>query len=259
MTLPPGGLASPRRLAERSPSAMLLFATQVTRVRPSTDVSLEIREGETVAIVGRSGAGKTTVASLLLRFFDPQEGRLAFGETDFRDIPLEDLRQYFGYVSQDTYLFYGTIEDNLRIGRPDATPEEVRDAAGKANIHAFIQSLPDGYETVVGERGAKLSGGERQRIAIARALLKDAPVLILDEATSNLDGANEAAIRQALSHLTKGRTTIVIAHRLSSVVHADRIVVLDDGRVAESGRHGDLVSRDGHYAELVRAQQEGAA
>ena len=228
--------------------------------RPAlSDVSLEIGEGETVAIVGPSGAGKTTVASLLLRFFDPQEGTLTFGETDFRDIPLDDLRRYIGYVSQETYLFYGTIEDNLRIGRPDATPDEIRDAAEKANIHAFIQSLPDGYETIVGERGAKLSGGERQRIAIARALLKNAPVLILDEATSNLDSANEAAIRQALTLLTRGRTTIVIAHRLSSVVHADRIVVLDKGRVAESGRHGDLVSRDGHYAQLVRAQREGAA
>ena len=223
------------------------------------DVSLEIREGETVAIVGSSGAGKTTVASLLLRFFDPQEGRLTFGETDFRDIPLDDLRRSIGYVSQDTYLFYGTIEDNLRIGRPDATPEEIRDAAEKANIHTFIQSLPNGYETIVGERGAKLSGGERQRIAIARALLKDAPVLILDEATSNLDGANEAAIREALGLLTRGRTTIIIAHRLSSVVNADRIVALDNGRVAESGRHGDLVLRGGHYAELVRAQREGAS
>ena len=220
------------------------------------DVSLEIREGETVAIVGGSGAGKTTVASLLLRFFDPQQGRLMFGETDFRDIPLDDLRRTVGYVSQDTYLFHGTIEDNLRIGRPDATPEAIRDAAGKANIGVFIESLPDGYDTMVGERGAKLSGGERQRIAIARALLKDAPVLILDEATSNLDGANEAAIRQALDVLTEGRTTIVIAHRLSSVVHADRTVVLDGGRVAESGRHRDLVLRDGHYAQLVRAQQE---
>ena len=223
------------------------------------DVSLEIREGETVAIVGGSGAGKTTVASLLLRFFDPQEGRLTFGETDFREIPLDNLRRSIGYVSQDTYLFHGTIEDNLRLGRPDATPEAIRDAAGKANIHAFIQSLPNGYDTIVGERGAKLSGGERQRIAIARALLKDAPVLILDEATSNLDGANEAAIRQALNLLTQGRTTIVIAHRLSSVVHADRIVVLDNGRVAESGRHGDLLLRDGHYAQLVRAQREGAS
>ena len=228
--------------------------------RPAlSDVSLEIGEGETVAIVGRSGAGKTTVASLLLRFFDPQEGTLTFGGTDFRDVPLQDLRYQIGYVSQDTYLFYGTIEDNLRIGRPDASPDEIRDAAEKANIHAFILSLPNGYETIVGERGAKLSGGERQRIAIARALLKDAPVLILDEATSNLDSANEAAIRQELGLLTRGRTTIVIAHRLSSVVHADRIVVLDNGRVAESGLHGDLVSRDGHYAQLVRAQREGVA
>ena len=223
------------------------------------DVSLEIREDETVAIVGGSGAGKTTVASLLLRFFDPQEGRLTFGETDFRDIPLDDLRRSIGYVSQDTYLFNGTIEDNLRIGQPDATPEAIQDAAARANIHDFIQSLPGGYDTIVGERGAKLSGGERQRIAIARALLKDAPVLILDEATSNLDGANEDAIRQALSLLTRGRTTIVIAHRLSSVVHADRIVVLDNGRVVESGQHGDLVSRDGHYAQLVRAQREGVS
>ena len=223
------------------------------------DVSLEIREHETVAIVGGSGAGKTTVASLLLRFFDPEEGRLTFGETDLRDIPLEDLRRSIGYVSQDTYLFHGTIEDNLRIGRPDAAAEAIRDAAEKANIHAFIQSLPSGYDTIVGERGAKLSGGERQRIAIARAILKDAPVLILDEATSNLDGANEAAIREALNLLAKGRTTLVIAHRLSSVVHADRLVVLDNGRVAESGRHEDLVSRDGHYAQLVRAQREGVS
>ncbi len=227
--------------------------------RPAlSDVSLQIGEGETVAIVGSSGAGKTTVASLLLRFFDPQDGKLTFGETDFRDIPLDDLRRCIGYVSQDTYLFYGTVEDNLRIGRHDATPDEIRDAAEKANIHTFIQSLPKGYDTIVGERGSKLSGGERQRIAIARALLKDAPVLILDEATSNLDSANEAAIRQSLTFLTRGRTTIVIAHRLSAVVHADRIVVLDNGRVAESGRHSDLVSRDGHYAQLVRAQREGA-
>ena len=227
--------------------------------RPALEeVSLEIGEGEAVAIVGRSGAGKTTVASLLLRFFDPQAGRVTFGGADARDIPLDELRRHIGYVSQDTYLFYGTIEDNLRMGRPGAPAEAIRDAARRADIHAFIESLPDGYGTIVGERGATLSGGERQRIAIARALLKDAPVLILDEATSNLDGASEAAVREALGLLARGRTTIVIAHRLSSVVHADRVVVLDRGRVAESGRHAELLPRGGPYAQLVRAQQEAA-
>lgn len=225
--------------------------------RPAlSDVSLEIREGETVAIVGRSGAGKTTLASLLLRFFDPDEGRLTLGGVDYRQLSLAELRRRIGYVSQDTYLFNGSIEENLRIGRPDATLEEIQEAARQANIHAFIEELPSQYGTVVGERGARLSGGERQRIAIARALLKGAPILILDEATSNLDAENEELIRDALERLSRGRTTIVIAHRLSSVIHADRIVVLDKGRIVESGRHPELILRGGHYSKLVEAQRE---
>ena len=225
--------------------------------RPAlSDVSLEIREGETVAIVGRSGAGKTTLASLLLRFFDPDEGRLTLGGVDYRQLSLAELRRRIGYVSQDTYLFNGSIEENLRIGRPDATLEEIQEAARQANIHAFIEELPSQYGTVVGERGARLSGGERQRIAIARALLKGAPILILDEATSNLDAENEELIRDALERLSRGRTTIVIAHRLSSVIHADRIVVLDKGRIVESGRHSELILRGGHYSKLVEAQRE---
>ncbi len=222
-------------------------------------VSMEVHEGETVAIVGPSGAGKTTVASLLLRFFDPQDGRITLGATDIQEVRLDDLRSRIGYVSQETYLFHGTVEDNLRIGNPTATLEEIQEAATQANIHSFVQSLPQGYATIVGERGAKLSGGERQRIAIARALLKDAPVLILDEATSSLDGANEAAIRDALRRLTRGRTTLVIAHRLSSVVHADRIVVMEKGRVVESGNHADLIARNGQYALLIQAQKESVA
>jgi ATP-binding cassette subfamily C protein CydD len=218
-------------------------------------LSFELAPGETVALIGRSGAGKTTVVSLLLRFFDPASGRITLDGRDLHEYPLATLRAMLAVVSQETYLFHGTIADNLRLGKPDATDEVLIAAATAANAHDFIAALPLGYDTLVGERGLKLSGGERQRIAIARALLKDAPILILDEATSCVDAANEAAIQQALDRLTRSRTTLVIAHRLSTVVNADRIVVLDAGRAVESGEHGELVAQRGAYSGLVALQQ----
>ena len=220
------------------------------------NVSFTVRPGETLALVGHSGSGKTTVARLLMRFWDPQRGRITLGGHDLRDFPLEDLRSRIAIVQQDNYLFNTTIRENIRLGKPDATDEEVEEAARLACAHEFIASLPEGYETVVGERGAKLSGGQRQRVAIARALLKDAPILILDEATSNLDSENERAIREGIRQLMKGRTTLVIAHRLSTIVTADRVVVLDDGEVVERGTHEELLAREGAYARMIAAQRD---
>ena len=221
------------------------------------DASFTIGSGETVAIVGRSGAGKTTSAYLMMRFWDPQNGSIALEDHDLEEFRLDDLRGRMALVAQDTYLFNDTIIENIRLGRQDATDSEVEEAARQANADEFIESFPEGYDTRVGERGMQLSGGQRQRIAIARAILKNAPVLILDEATSHLDAISEATVRDALTRLMVGRTTVVIAHRLSTIRDADNILVLDQGRVIEQGTHRQLLDRGGLYAQLVSAQMVG--
>ena len=217
-------------------------------------VSFRVSPGQMAAFVGPSGAGKTTITQLVPRFYDPQSGTVRIDGHDVRDVTLASLRENIGIVTQETYLFHDTIESNLRYARPDATEAEVVAAARAANIHDFIASLPDGYRTIVGERGHKLSGGERQRLAIARVLLKNPCVLILDEATSALDSANEAAIQAALVPLLEGRTSLVIAHRLSTILGADVIFVVEGGRIVEQGTHGDLLARGGAYARLYWEQ-----
>ena len=220
------------------------------------DLSFTLNAGETLGLVGPSGAGKSTIVWSMLRFFDPQNGRILLGGLNIRDIPLAQLRDQVAVVTQDTYLFHGTVADNLRFGGPNATEDQLIAAARSANAHEFISHLPQGYDTIVGERAVRLSGGQKQRIAIARALLKDAPILVLDEALSSVDAENEAVIQEALDNLMEGRTTLIIAHRLSSVVKADRIIVLEDGRLVESGNHGKLVAAGGVYAELMAQQQD---
>jgi len=224
-----------------------------------TEVDLEIRPGEVVALVGPSGAGKSTILSLLLRFYDVDRGRVLLEGADVRTLPLAELRRAFAMVAQEPVLFSGTIRDNIAYGKDGATREEIEAAAKDAFAHEFITGFPDGYDTVIGERGTKLSGGQKQRIALARALLANPRVLVLDEATSNLDAESEAAVQAALARLMHGRTTIVVAHRLSTVRDADRIVVLDGARIVEQGRHDELMERRGTYRRLVEHQLVAAA
>ncbi len=218
------------------------------------DIDFEIGAGEMVALVGATGAGKTTVSRLIPRFYDPQDGQISVGGHDLRSLDLEFLRANVASVMQDVFLFHGTVRQNIAFGRPEATVDEIVQAAQAANAHEFIVELPDGYNTVIGERGVRLSGGQKQRISIARALLKDAPILILDEATSSVDTETEWLIQQALNRLTRNRTTLVIAHRLSTIRHADKIVVLGDGRIIETGAHDELMARGGRYAKMVETQ-----
>jgi ATP-binding cassette subfamily B protein len=223
------------------------------------DLSLEISPGETVAVVGPSGAGKSTLFQLALRFYDPQEGRVTIDGVDLRDADPAQLRRRIALVPQDTVLFAASARDNLRYGRWDASEDEIVDAARAANAHEFLAALPDGYDSFLGEGGARLSGGQRQRIAIARALLRDAPLLLLDEATSALDAQSEQLVQQALERLMKTRTTVVIAHRLATVRAADRIIVMESGRIVEQGNHASLSAAGGLYASLARLQFEGQA
>jgi ATP-binding cassette subfamily B protein len=218
------------------------------------DISFTVEGGETLALVGPTGAGKSTILKLLLRLYDVDEGAIRVDGTDIRDATLPSIRQSIGYVSQDTFLFYGTVEENVRYGTFDASREEVVQAAKAAEAHEFITNLPDGYDTEVGERGVKLSGGQRQRISIARAILKDPDILVLDEATSDVDTETEMLIQRSLDKLTADRTTFAIAHRLSTIKDADEIVVLEGGQIVERGRHEELLGNDGLYAHLWGVQ-----
>jgi ATP-binding cassette subfamily B protein len=219
-------------------------------------VDLEIAPGGTVAVVGHSGSGKSTLARLLYRFYDVDAGRITIDGRDLRDFTQASLRAAIAIVPQDTVLFNDTLFYNIQYGRPDASREEVEAAARAAHLHELIAALPDGYASEVGERGLKLSGGEKQRVAIARALLKNPAILIFDEATSALDSRSERAIQAELERIQEGRTTLVIAHRLSTVMDADQILVMDAGRIVERGTHAELIARDGRYAQMWQLQQE---
>lgn len=228
-------------------------------VRPVIDhMDLSIKPGQTIALVGPSGGGKSTTCSLLPRFYDVAAGSISIDGQDVRDVTQQSLRRAIGLVQQDVYLFDGTIGENIAYGKPGATAGEVAEAARRANIDAFIESLPQGYDTVVGERGSRLSGGQKQRVAIARVFLKNPKILILDEATSALDNESEGAVQESLERLARGRTTIIIAHRLSTIKHADEIATVEHGRVVERGTHEQLLARGGTYARYYRMQFEGA-
>jgi ATP-binding cassette subfamily B protein len=225
------------------------------QARPALeDLSARIEPGQLVALVGPSGAGKTTLTTLIPRFYDPTRGRVLIDDHDVRELTLESLRRHIGIVFQDTFLFHASIRDNLLYARPGATDDDLVAATTAAYLHDFVAALPDGYETIVGERGHRLSGGEKQRLALARVILKDARILLLDEATSNLDSVSEQLIQAALQPLFQGRTSVVIAHRLSTILAADMILVLDRGRLLEQGTHAELLERGGLYATLYDRQ-----
>jgi ATP-binding cassette subfamily B protein len=223
------------------------------------DVSFTVPAGSTTALVGETGSGKTTVGYLAARLYDVEQGRVTIADTDLRDLTFSSLASLVGVVSQETYLFHASVRDNLRFAKPDATDDELTAAAEAAQIHDLIASLPEGYDTIVGERGYRFSGGEKQRIAIARTILRNPPILVLDEATSSLDNETERQVQEALDRLAEGRTTIAIAHRISTIADADQILVLDHGQIVERGRHDELLALGGRYAELVgRADREPA-
>ena len=223
------------------------------------DVTLDIKENTTTAIVGPSGGGKTTITSLIARFWDVQEGKVTLGGRDVKDYSFDSLMENFSFVFQRVYLFEDTIANNIRFGKPDATMDEVIEAAKKAACHEFIMGLPDKYDTVVGEGGATLSGGEKQRIAIARAIMKDAPIIILDEATANVDPENEKELTQAIENLTKQKTIIMIAHRLKTVRNADQIIVVDKGKIVQKGRHEELMEQDGIYKNFITGRKQAVS
>ena len=242
---------------------MLLEINQLYKSFPQADhgqidvlknINLEINEGETVAVVGQSGSGKTTVANLLNRFYDAQQGSVYIDGNDLKKIKTHSLRKLIGIVTQDSILFNDTVQNNLRVGNPEATDQEVIEAAKIANAHSFISNLPQGYETNIGDQGNKLSGGQKQRLSIARAVLKNPPIMVLDEATSALDTESEKLVQEALENLMSNRTSLVIAHRLSTIQKADKIVVMQDGKIIEIGTHKELIDNESTYKKLVEMQ-----
>ena len=220
------------------------------------DISFSVDEGQVVSIIGPSGSGKTTICNLLARFYDPDSGSISVGGHDIRELTCDSLLSNISMVFQNVYLFHDTIRANICFGKPDATEKEMIDAAKKARCHDFIMALPQGYDTVISEGGGTLSGGEKQRISIARAMLKNAPIIILDEATASIDPENEHLIQSALSELTRGKTIITIAHRLATIEQADQILVVDDGRIVEKGTHAQLVAQPGRYQQFVRIREK---